>query len=45
MNSTPKFMLMSVYGMGRGIHMVRANERASIGAMINIDIEDVRVLW
>lgn len=42
MNNTPRFMLMSGYGMGRGIHMVKASVRARIGAMMNINIEDVR---
>ena len=28
--------------MGRGIHMVRTNEKAKIGALMNMDIEDVR---
>ena len=41
MNSTPKFMLISGYGMGSGIHMVRARVRARIGAMINMDVDDV----
>lgn len=40
-NRTPRFMLMRGYGMGRGIHMVRARLRARIGARINIEIEDV----
>lgn len=40
-NRTPKFMLMRGYGMGRGIHMVRARLRARIGARMNIEIEDV----
>lgn len=42
MNNTPRFMLMSGYGMGRGIHMVKASVRARIGAMMNINMEDVR---
>ena len=41
MNSTPRFILMRGYGMGKGIHMVRARLRARIGAKINIEIEDV----
>ena len=41
MNRTPKFMLISGYGMGSGIHMVRARVRARIGAMINMDVDDV----
>lgn len=41
-NNTPKFMLMSGYGIGRGIQMVRASERAKMGAIINVDMEDVR---
>lgn len=38
---TPKFILMSGWGIGRGIHMVRARLRAKMGARINIEIEDV----
>lgn len=41
MNSTPRFILIRGYGMGKGIHMVRARLRARIGAKINIEIEDV----
>lgn len=41
MNRIPRFILISGYGMGRGIHMVRARVRARIGAMINIDVDDV----
>lgn len=41
MNSTAKFMLIRGCGMGRGIHMVRARVRARIGAIINMDGEDV----
>ena len=40
-NSTPRFMLMRGYGMGRGIHIVRARVRARIGAMMNMEVEDV----
>lgn len=35
-------MLMRGYGMGMGIHIVRARVRASVGAMINRNGEDVR---
>lgn len=41
MNRIPRFMLISGYGMGRGIHMVRARVRARIGAMINMEVDDV----
>ena len=41
MNNTPRFMLMKGYGMGRGIHIVRARVRAKMGAMINVEVEDV----
>ena len=41
MNNTPRFMLMRGYGMGRGIHIVRARVRAKMGAMINMEVEDV----
>lgn len=40
-NRTPRFMLMRGYGIGKGIHMVRARLRARMGARINIEIEDV----
>ena len=36
MNRIPRFMLISGYGMGRGIHMVKARVRARIGAMMNM---------
>lgn len=42
MNSTPRFMLMSGYGIGSGTHMVRASVRARMGAIINMNMEDVR---
>lgn len=42
MNSTPRFILMSGYGMGSGIHIVSASVRARIGAIINMNMEDVR---
>lgn len=35
-------MLMSGYGMGSGIHMVRASVRARMGAVMNMNVEDVR---
>lgn len=41
MNRTPRFMLMRGYGMGSGIHMVRARVKARMGAVINIDVEEV----
>lgn len=41
MNNTPKFILMRAYGMGRGIHIVNARVRAKIGAMMNMEVEDV----
>lgn len=41
MNNTPKFILIRGYGMGRGIHIVRARLRAKIGAKMNIETEDV----
>lgn len=41
MNRIPRFMLISGYGMGRGIHMVKARVRARIGAMMNMDVDDV----
>lgn len=41
MNSTPRFILTRGYGIGRGIHMVRASVRARIGAIMNIVADDV----
>lgn len=41
MNRTPRFMLMRGYGIGKGIHMVKASVKARMGAMINIVMEDV----
>lgn len=35
-------MLISGYGIGRGIHMVRARVKARIGAIMNIETEEVR---
>ena len=35
-------MLMRGYGIGSGIHIVRASVRARIGAMTNMVIDDVR---
>lgn len=36
------FILMRGYGMGIGIHIVRARVRANVGAIINRNGEDVR---
>lgn len=41
MNRTPRFMLIRGCGIGKGVHMVRANVRARIGAVMNMDTEDV----
>lgn len=40
-NRIPRFMLIRGYGMGRGIHIVSANVRARMGAIINKVVEDV----
>lgn len=42
MNKIPKFMLMRGYGIGSGIHIVRASVRARMGAMTNMVMDDVR---
>lgn len=42
MNRTPRFRLIRGCGMGRGVHIVRARVRARTGAMMNMEIEDVR---
>lgn len=39
--STPKFMLIRGYGMGKGIHIFRPRVRARSGVIINLDIDDV----
>lgn len=41
-NSTPRFILIREYGMGSGIHIVRARVSARMGAIINIEMEEVR---
>lgn len=41
MNSTARFMLIRGCGIGRGIHIVRARVRARMGAMMNMNGEDV----
>lgn len=38
------FMLISGWGMGRGIHIVNARVRARDGAIINRAMEDVKGL-
>lgn len=40
-NSTLRFMLISGYGIGSGIHIVRARVSAMVGAIINNMKEDV----
>lgn len=40
-NSTLRFILIRGWGIGRGTHIVRARVNARIGAMINIEMEDV----
>lgn len=42
MNRTPRFILIKGYGIGRGVHIVRARVRARMGAIINMEMEDVR---
>lgn len=41
MNSTPRFMLIRGCGMGSGVHIVRASDRARIGAIMNMVTDDV----
>lgn len=41
-NKMPRFMLMSGYGMGSGTHMISASDSAKIGAIINMEMDDVR---
>lgn len=42
MNRTPRFMLIRGYGIGSGVHIVRARVRARMGAIMNMEMEDVR---
>lgn len=39
--SIPRFMLISGWGIGSGVHMVRARVRARIGAMMNMVVDEV----
>lgn len=39
-NRIPRFILMRGWGMGRGIHMDRARVRASMGEMINNEMDE-----
>lgn len=41
MNRTPRFMLIRGCGIGSGVHIVRASARARMGAIMNIDTDDV----
>lgn len=41
MNNMLRFMLIRGYGVGSGIHIVRARARARTGAMVNISFEEV----
>lgn len=42
MNRIPRFILIKGYGIGSGVHIVRARVRARMGAIINMEMEDVR---
>lgn len=42
MNRTPRFMLIKGYGIGSGVHIVRARVRARMGAIMNMEMEDVK---
>ena len=37
----PQPLLIRGYGIGSGIHIVSARDRARIGAIMNMEIEDV----
>lgn len=41
-NSMPKFRLIRGWGIGRGIHRLKANVRERVGAIMNSDSEVVR---
>lgn len=42
MNRTPRFILISGWGIGSGTHIINASESARIGAMMNMEVDDVR---
>lgn len=42
MNRTPRFRLINGYGIGSGVHIVKARVRARMGAIINMEMEDVK---
>lgn len=42
MNRIPRFRLVSGWGMGSGIHKLRASVSDRVGAIINSEIEVVR---
>lgn len=37
-SNTPKFMLISGYGISNGIHIIKASVRAKIDALIHVNI-------
>lgn len=41
-NKIPMFKLASGWGIGRGIHRLKAKVRDSVGAIINRDVEVVK---
>lgn len=41
LNNTHKFMLITGYGIGNRIRIVKASGRAKLGAVINTDTDDV----
>lgn len=42
MNSRPRLRSIRAWGIGSGVQMVRASVRARIGAIINIETDDVK---
>lgn len=42
MNKIPMFRLIKGWGIGRGIHKLKARVRDRVGAMINRDVEVVK---
>ena len=34
MNNTPRFMLIRGYGIGSGVHIIRAMDKARVGAIV-----------
>ena len=42
MNRSPRFKSNSALGIGSGVQMVSARVKAKVGAIVNIEIDEVR---